>query len=165
MTPSPLGPLTIVHTESHRQWGGQERRVFHEGEWMRARGHRLVLLAPEGTPVSDHARNAGWEVHPIAFTRLSLPGDVFRVRRLLREIRPDVLNTHGNTDAKVGLTAARGLGIPCVIRSRHITPPVSNTWYNRLLYRTLCHYVFTTSQTAADGLVRDLGVPGRVAVG
>ncbi len=70
-----------------------------------------------------------------------------------------MLNTHGNIDSKVVLAAAAGLGIPCVIRSRHSTPRIKDLWYNRILYRKLSHYIFTSAQFVKDQIVRDLGVP------
>ncbi|WP_054702221.1 glycosyltransferase [Desulfosarcina cetonica] len=85
--------------------------------------------------------------------------DIFRLRAILRQVRPDVLNTHGNTDSKVGLVAAWGLSIPCVIRTRHSTPPVGNSWHNRLLYRRLSDVVFTTAACVSRQIHRDLGVP------
>jgi glycosyltransferase involved in cell wall biosynthesis len=151
--------LIILHTESHRQWGGQEMRVFHEGRWMRRKGHQVILAAPGDTPLYERARADGWETHPVAFTRLSMAGDFFKIRALLKQVRPHVLNTHGNTDGKAALAAAWGLDIPCVIRSRHYTAPVRNSWYNRLLYQKLCHCVFTTAGSTTTQLVQDLGIP------
>ncbi len=147
-----------MHTESHRQWGGQEMRVFNESRWMIRNGHQIVIIAPKESRIFEHAKNEGWETHDIPFNKFGMLKDFFRLRSLLRKIRPDVLNTHGNTDAKVALTAARGLGIPCIIRSRHSTPPVRNSWYNRLLYRKWCDYVFTSANFVKDQLVKDLDV-------
>ena len=100
--------LKIVHTESHRQWGGQERRVFNECQWMQQRGHHIILIAPGSSPIYEKAVAAGWEVYPVPFKNLGILSDFFRVRHILKKIQPDVLNTHGNTDSKVGLTAAGG---------------------------------------------------------
>jgi glycosyltransferase involved in cell wall biosynthesis len=149
----------ILHTESHRQWGGQERRIFNESRWMRMNGHRIVIVAPKPSPLYDRARRQGWETHALPFKKSGMIRDALRLRTLLRRVRPDVLNTHGNTDSKVGLAAAWGLKIPCVIRTRHSTPAVGNSWYNRLLYRDLCHYVFTTASCITRQLNRDLRVP------
>ena len=151
--------LTIVHTESHRQWSGQEMRVFHEARWMAEQGHRVVVLAPETSPLYARASMAGLTISPVAFTKRSLVQDYFKVRRHLKNIRPDVLNTHGNMDAKVVLAAARGLKIPCVIRSRHYLAPIKNSFYNRLLYGPLCHYIFTTAEKTSRQLVQDLEIP------
>lgn len=151
--------LTLLHIESHNQWAGQERRVVTECRWMADQGHRVHLAAPPNTPVSDRARAAGISVHPIRFLPRTLPSDLFRVRRLIRRLQPDVINPHGNRDGKAALLAAAGLHVSCVIRSRHVSIPVRNTRYNRLLYGRLCHRVFTTSRKSAAQLVRDLGIP------
>lgn len=151
--------LTILHVESHDQWAGQERRVVSECAWMRQRGHRVHLAATRGTPVFERAQRAGVEVHPARFRNVDLPGAIFRIRGLIRRLRPDVLNPHGNRDSKAALLAAWGMNVPCVIRSRHMSAPVRNTGFNRRLYRRLCHRVLTTSRAAAGQIVRDLGVP------
>ncbi len=150
--------LKILHTESHREWGGQERRVFTECRWMSQKGHHIILLAPGQSEVYRRGDKEGWEVYDIPFTRIGMLKDFFRVRALLGKIRPDVLNTHGNTDSKVALTAASGLKIPCVIRSRHSAPAVSNSWYNRLLYRDFSDYILATANCVTHQLVRDLDI-------
>ena len=153
-----MKPLTIAHTESHRQWGGQEIRIFNECKWMHRRGHRIVIIAPRVSCLYHRSAHEGWRTHPIAFRDLGLPADILRLRGLLKKIRPDVLNTHGNIDSKAGLVAAWGLGIACVIRSRHHSPPVRPSWYNRILYRRLCHAIFTTGDVISRQLLSDLDV-------
>jgi glycosyltransferase involved in cell wall biosynthesis len=151
-------PLTILHTEGSRHWGGQESRVLDECCWMRGRGHRAVIAGPAESVLARKAAALGLEHRPIPFARSGFPADVLRVRRLLRHLRPQVLNTHGNLDSKVSLVAALGLGIPLVIRSRHSIPPVRRTFWNLLLYRRLCHAVLTTADCASQQLIRDLGL-------
>lgn len=151
--------LKIVHTESHCQWGGQEMRVFNESRWMSQRGHHIILIAPKHSVIYEKASHEKWEVYHACFNEFGMLKDFFRMRRLLKKIQPDVLNTHGNIDSKVVLAAAAGLGIPCVIRSRHSTPPIRNLWYNRILYRKLSHYVFTSAAFVKKQIVKDLGIP------
>lgn len=151
-------PLGIMHTVSHDEWGGLERRIFNESQWMSRRGHQITLAAPPGSPLYEKAGAEGWRVLPMGFRRSRMPIDMLRLRRLLRKIRPDILNTHGNADTKVGLSAALGLGIPCTILSRHVTAPVRSSWYNRRLYRDLCRRVFTTSAAAARQIEKGLGM-------
>jgi glycosyltransferase involved in cell wall biosynthesis len=151
-------PLTILHTESHIEWGGQERRVFTECRWMKEKGHRVILVTPKRSRLYQKATSQNWELYSMDFRNHTLPIDFFRLRSILKAIRPDVVNTHGNTDSKVALTAAYGLGIPCVIRSRHNSHPVANKWHNRILYQKLNRYIFTTANCISRQLVQDLGV-------
>lgn len=157
--------LKIVHTESHRSWGGQEMRVLSECLWMKRHGHRPLLVAPRKSRLYSRAKAGGLAVVPMSFNNLTAVSDFIRLRGLIRAHRPDVFNTHGNMDAKVGLVAARGMGIPCVIRSRHHNHPVSPSWYNKWIYRHLSHYIFTAAQCVADQLSRDLAVePAKVVM-
>jgi glycosyltransferase involved in cell wall biosynthesis len=126
---------------------------------MREQGHRPVIAAPAGSEIARKAAACGLEHRPVAFVRSRFPGDLVHVRRLLRQLRPHVLNTHGNYDSKIAQVAAIGLGIPLVIRSRHSIPPVRRTFWNRLLYRRLCHLVLTTADCASRQLARDLHLP------
>ncbi len=151
--------LNILHTVSNNQWGGQERRVYNECRWMSQKGHTITIITPKATPLYKKSKARGWQTHGIEFKRHGMLGDFLRIRSILRQVKPDVLNTHGNMDTKLGLTAARKMGIPCVILSRHITPPVKNTWYNRLLYTKLCTHVFTTADCTTQQIIKDLGVP------
>jgi glycosyltransferase involved in cell wall biosynthesis len=151
-------PLTIIHTESHRSWGGQEIRVLTECLWMKKKGHRPILIASKKSQIYQKAKAAGLDVLPMSFTNLTALGDLIRLRGWIKSYAPDVLNTHGNMDAKVGLLAAVGLSIPCVIRSRHHSHPVTPSWYNKLLYRKLSDYIFTSAQCISDQIVDDLAV-------
>jgi glycosyltransferase involved in cell wall biosynthesis len=156
-------PLVIVHTESHRGWGGQELRVLTECSCMKQKGHRPILVASRKSKLYPKAKAAGLETLPMSFTNLTALGDLIRLRSWLKKTTPDVFNTHGNVDAKVGLLAAAGLKIPCVIRSRHHSHPVSSTWYNKWMYRHLSHYVFTTADCTSQQIIRDLSLaPAKV---
>ena len=59
-----------------------------------------------------------------------------------------------------GFRPPRGSASPCVILSRHVTAAVRDSWYNRRLYRDLCHRVLTTSNAAARQISKDLDVDG-----
>ncbi len=99
--------------------------MLSECQWMKQHGHRPLLVAPKRSQIYARAKSADLNVFPMSFSNLTAVVDYFRLRGFLRKNAPDVFNTHGNMDAKVGLMAARGLGIPCVIRSRHHSHPVS----------------------------------------
>jgi glycosyltransferase involved in cell wall biosynthesis len=150
--------LKILHTESHRGWGGQEIRVLSECIWMKRHGHQPLLAAPRNSQIYSQAKTAGLNVVRMSFTILTAISDFIRLRRLIKKVRPDVINTHGNMDAKVGLTAALGMKVPCVIRSRHHSHPVSPKWHNKLMYRHMSHYIFTGAKCVSDQLSKDLAV-------
>ena len=155
--------LKIFHTESHRSWGGQEIRVLSECIWMKRQGHHPLLIAPEKSQIYSRAKSVDLNVVPMSFTILTAMSDYVKLRRLIKKNRPDVINTHGNMDAKIGLTAAFGMKVPCIIRSRHHSHPVSPKWHNKLMYRHMSHYIFTGAQCVSDQISRELTVdPSRI---
>jgi glycosyltransferase involved in cell wall biosynthesis len=152
--------IRIIHTTCHTQFGGLEKRIFNEACWMAEKGHEIIIVAPRNTPLSDKSKAKGFLTHDAAFKRTSLAKDFFSLRALFKKFRPQVLNTHGNEDSKIALSAAMGMGIPLRILSRHISAHVGKSWYNLLIYRHLCNYVFTTADYTTRHLIKTLGLPG-----
>ncbi len=135
----------IIHTTCHTQWGGLEKRIFNECVWMEKNGHRPVIVAPEKTPLFIRAKQHGFKVYAVSFKKLSMIGEYKFLKRIFKNEKPDIVNTHGNSDSKIALEAAAKTRVPLRILSRHISAHVRNSWYNRRIYKKLCHYVFTTA--------------------
>ncbi|MFH2092439.1 MAG: glycosyltransferase family 4 protein [Pseudomonadota bacterium] len=142
----------ILHTTCHTGWGGLERRIFNESVWMEKNGHTVVIVAPKDTPLFQKAKDHGFKVYAVEFKRLGIFGDYQFLKQIFTNEQPDVVNTHGNKDTKIALLAAKKTDIPLRILSRHISAHVSNSWYNRLLYKHLCHYIFTTADYTTNHL-------------
>ncbi|MCF6249491.1 MAG: glycosyltransferase, partial [Desulfobacula sp.] len=121
------------------------KRIFNESVWMEKNGHTIIIAAPRDTPLYSKAREHGFKVYPIAFKRLTIKKDYKQLKRIFYNEKPWVINTHGNKDSKLALFAAKKAGVPLRILSRHISAHVNNSWYNRILYKKLCHYIFTTA--------------------
>ncbi len=135
----------IVHTTCHTGWGGLEKRVYNESVWMKENGHTVIIVAPKDTPLFTKAKEYGFKTYPVNFKRLSIVKDYNFLKNILSNEKPDIINTHGKKDSKLALYAAKKTKVPCRILSRHISAHVKNSWYNRKLYKKLCHYIFTTA--------------------
>ncbi|MDA3791148.1 MAG: glycosyltransferase family 4 protein [Desulfobacula sp.] len=135
----------ILHTTCHTQWGGLEKRIFNESVWMEKNGHQIIIAAPKDTPLFLKAKESGFKVYGIEFKRLSIIKDYKLLKHIFNDEKPDIINTHGNKDSKLALFAATRARVPLRILSRHISAHVKNSWYNRMVYKKLCHYIFTTA--------------------
>jgi glycosyltransferase involved in cell wall biosynthesis len=133
-------------------------RILHEALWMQAQGHRLLVVAPEHSRLVQEAQRLGLETYHIPFTRKTRLHDFRHLKRYLRRLTPDILNTHSSIDSWVGSLAGRACRIPAVIRTRHVSTPVRSHVLNRWLYRSLCDHVFTTADCISAALVADLGL-------
>lgn len=152
-------PLTIVHTEASCGWGGQDIRVLREAEWFRSRGHTVHIVTPPEGELFRRAKAAGFEPVPMAFKKNSQLGDFFRLRRLFKRLKPDVVGTHSSVDSRAGLFAAASCGVKCRLRYRHVSTPVKSNPLTKFQYTRLATHVITTGDKISDDLVATLGLP------
>ena len=160
MTPtSPSRLYTILHTESSLGWGGQERRIMSEALAMRARGHRLLMACDPRSELYPRALREEFPVLPLTFGGWGNLTAWWALRRHLQTAGVDILNTHSSLDSWVGLAAWRSLKPrPRLVRTRHLSTPVSGNWPTRRLYRAP-GAIITTGESIKELLATRLGVP------
>jgi len=139
-------------------WGGQETRVLVELEWMRAHGHWVALAAHPDSAIAKRAQAAGIPFFALRTHKALLPFEIVRLAAWLLANRVDIVNTHSSNDGWLAGLAARLTG-RILIRSRHIEVDYPNKFWSGIAFRTLPHYVITTSRLIADRLVNELNVP------
>ncbi len=150
----------ILHTSCHTQWGGIEKTIFNESVWMEEKGHKIIIVAPKDTPLFLKAKKHGFKVYGIEFKRLSMIKDYKLLKSTFYNERPDIINTHGNKDSRLALLAAKKTRIPLRILSRHNSAHVKNSWYNRMVYKKLCHYIFTSADYTTKHLQKTFKLKG-----
>lgn len=155
--------LNILHTESSRGWGGQEIRILTEAAGMIARGHRVELACPPEAKIFTEAPRFGVPAHPLPMARKNL-GGVLALRRLIKTLGPDVVNTHSSTDSwLVALAGVTLADAPSAVRTRHISSPIPDNPATRWLYRHAPRHVVTTGEALRATLIEQLGLaPDRV---
>ena len=148
-----MARLRIVHTESSLGWGGQEMRILAESQGLIRRGHHVMLLCPRDARI--HAEAANWGVPVVA-----LPIEKKRLRGLraliawLRANPCDIVNTHSSTDSWLAALALAILGRPAtIVRTRHVSAPVSRGLLSRWLYMHAAARVVTTGEALRQQLV------------
>ena len=144
--------LRIVHTEASLGWGGQELRILAESQGLMRRGHDVRLICAPNARIYAEAPAWGLPVYaaPIGQKRFS---GVRWLRAWFRRNPCDVISTHSSTDSWLAALAMLLLGRPCpIVRTRHISAPVSHDFLTRWLYtRATAHIV-----TAGIALRREL---------
>ena len=155
--------MHILHTEASCGWGGQEIRILSESAGMIAHGHRVSLACPPYAPIAREAPAHGVRVLPLPIEKKRLAG-LLAMRTLLSHERFDVVNTHSSTDAWLAALACASLrDAPPMVRTRHISAPVSASAANRWLYGKASRFVVTTGERLRADLLERLGCdPARV---
>ncbi|MFQ6110871.1 MAG: glycosyltransferase family 4 protein [Nitrospinota bacterium] len=155
--------LRVLHTESSPGWGGQEKRILLECLKLRERGHWFAIAGqPEGR-LGEEARREGLRFFPVrmrsGFDALAL----LELMRLLRQERINIIHTHSSKDSWLGGIAGRLLRVPAIVRTRHVSIPVSSNPLN-LVYR-LPNRVATTARCSRELILKATGLsPERVRV-
>jgi len=152
-------PLTILHTEASEGWGGQEIRVLTEAAVFIKHGHKVTIAANAGSEILKAAPAYG--VPAIALPLRSKGfGAVRAMRRLLGDLKPDVVNTHSSIDSWVVALARLGFKHrPRVVRTRHISANVPRNFASRWIYRHGCDFVMTTGEAIVEQLTTDGFLP------
>lgn len=123
---------------------------------MRERGHSLAVLSRPGARILERARTAGFDTFAVDMRSvLDLP-NLCRIRKIIRDFRADVVNTHSGRDTQLAALAARTLGgnRPKIVRTRHLALPITS----RFTYSFLPDQVVAVSKFVEDFLVES-GVP------
>lgn len=145
-------PLHIVHTEASQGWGGQELRILSESLGMMERGHRVTLLTPRGARIYTAAQERGIAVISLPFERKKLRG-VIAMRRWLAANPIDLINSHSSTDSWLVALAQLGRRRVPVVRTRHISAPISNNAFTRWMYLRATNHVVTTGERLRRELI------------
>ena len=149
----------IVHTERSLGWGGQEIRVLEELRGMQRMGFSAVLFAPCNSQIYKKTEAEGFPVFSVAFSSKIHLVTWLKLFKLIRRLKPMVINTHSSEDSWMAGLVARFLKVSLVIRTRHVSTPISSTFS----YRYFPHLILTTSEVIRKNLIQS-GLDGRKIV-
>ncbi len=142
---------SVLHTESSDGWGGQEIRILLEAKELRKRGYNVVLACQEHSGLSREARAAGV---PVLHVKMRSHFDLFaiwKLRKLMRLNNFQIVNTHSSRDSWVASFASKLAGVPALIRTRHLSVPISTHPLN-IVYR-LPDVIVTTSEATRNFII------------
>ena len=155
--------MKILHTEASCGWGGQEIRILEEASGMIARGHAVSVACPAHARLATEAARYGVPVTPLPIEFKTVAG-FLALRRHLATARPDLINTHSSADSWLTALACATLpNAPAIVRTRHISAPVSGNVANRWLYRQ-ARAIVTTGESLRRQILEAIGLdPTRVS--
>jgi glycosyltransferase involved in cell wall biosynthesis len=162
-------PITIVHIAAPGLVGGLERVVQGLAAGHHRRGHAVSVISviapgdPEPHPFSARLRRDGVTVHELRYASKDFWGERRAVRGLLRQIRPDVVHTHGYRPDILHATTARGLSIATVTTEHGSSKLGGKTvvyeWLQRRFFRRFQAVVAVSSpiaeRLAAEGVSQE----------
>ncbi len=145
--------LTVALASTQREWHGGEEQARLLLSGLRRRGWRCVVLGRRDGRFADRMAAEGFETFTFGGNGRS-PTELWRIRRCLRRLQPDVLHYNdAHAVSGVGLAAA-GLPIAARVAARRTSFPI----HAPRLYRWLCDRVACVSRPVAQ-VCRQCGIP------
>ena len=137
---APARPLNIAHVITRLVLGGAEENTIATCLHQAACGHTVTLIhGPGADPtwtkrIGDRVQLISLDhlIHPIS------PVDDLKalrdLRKLYRQLKPDVVHTHESKAGIVGRLAAVAARVPLIVHTIHIAPFLAVSGGQRLLY-------------------------------
>jgi glycosyltransferase involved in cell wall biosynthesis len=151
--------MKVLHVEAGKHYYGGARQVAYIIEGLAKRGVDNVLACPIGADIATAVGNTA-DVHQIAMSGDADVGMPWRLAKLIRAVRPDIVHLHSRRGADIwGGIAARFTGTPCVL-SRRVDNPEAR-WQVALKYR-LYDQVITISEGIRHVLLQEGLAPQHV---
>lgn len=149
--------FTILHTEASLGWGGQEIRIVQESLGLIKRGHRAIIAAPEQSAIFKRAQENGIEVFPASYKKKN-PRSVVDLLSLISSERVDIVSTHSSSDSWISTIAAKlSRSKPVIVRTRHLSTPISKSVLSRFIYTMMPDAVMTTGEAIKQQMISDNG--------
>jgi glycosyltransferase involved in cell wall biosynthesis len=149
-----LRKYTILHTEASKGWGGQEIRIITEAEGLVKRGHRIIIAAPPDARIIRQAKTRNIEAVPLSMEKPSVFGPIKKLIHVINNYEIDIVNTHSSRDSWLASIASRlSSQKPVIIRTRHLSTPISNNPLSRIVYNHLPHKIITTGESIKDSMI------------
>lgn len=153
-----------LHIDTARTWRGGQNQVLVTLMGLRALGHRTMLVAHPGGQLRQRAAE-GLDLMPLApRTEMDLAA-AWRLSRLIKQLRPDVVHAHdphGVAMAALALSMSTVLAKPPLVASRRVDFHLRGNSLSRWKYRQVDCFI-----CASDAIRRMLiadGVPDSRAV-
>jgi L-malate glycosyltransferase len=153
-----------LHIDTAKTWRGGQNQVLLTVLGLRALGHRSMLVAHAAGELRQRAQE-GLELVPLApKTEMDL-GAAWRLSRLLKQLRPDVVHAHdphGVAMASLALSMSTELDKPPLVAARRVDFHMKDNALSRWKYRQVDCFI-CASEAIRQMVIAD-GVPAARAV-
>lgn len=152
-----MSSLRVVHIELGQYLLGGGQQVLYLLRDLQARGVEQHVVCPRGSDMAREAAKLGVAVQAIPYRNEIDIGCAWRMVRVIRRLRPDVVHLHSRNGAdSYGGLAGRLAKAPLIILHRRVDNPLHGL-LSRLIMGPLCDHVIAIS----DG-IRQAMLAGKV---
>ena len=143
-----------LHIDTARTWRGGQNQVLLTVLGMRAAGHRSMLVAHAAGELRQRAEE-GLELIPLTpKTEMDLSA-AWRLARLVKRLRPDVIHAHDPhavAMAALALSMSTQLTKPPLVASRRVDFHLKGNALSRWKYRQVDCFVCASTTSSHQGV-------------
>jgi glycosyltransferase involved in cell wall biosynthesis len=148
-----------LHIDTARTWRGGQGQVMHTVMGLRARRQRTALIAhPDGELY--RRMSEGTDLIPLAPRNEIDLSAAWRLSRVLKQLRPDVIHAHdphGVAMAATALSIASPSRVPILVASRRIEFRIAHNSFSKWKYSRVDCFI-AISEAVRERLIAD-GIP------
>ncbi|MBI4639931.1 MAG: glycosyltransferase [Candidatus Tectomicrobia bacterium] len=167
LTPDPRPPTSVVrvlHINTERSWRGGEAQVLLLAKGLQERGYSVSIVAQPDGALKERAIKEGVRVIPLRmrgeFDLIAL----FRLAKIMREEKVDIVHMHDSHAVTLGNFAARLAGIPTAVASRRVNFSTKRNRFRKLKYLWGIKRIIAVSQEIKESLINDRFPPDFIEV-
>jgi glycosyltransferase involved in cell wall biosynthesis len=153
-----------LHVDTARTWRGGQNQVLLTVLGLRSAGHRAALVAHPAGELRQRAQE-GLDLFPIAPRSEMDLSAAWKLSRVLRQLRPDIVHAHdphGVAMAALALSMSNVPATPRLVAARRVDFHLKSNAFSRWKYRQVERFI-CSSDAIRQMLVAD-GIPAPLAV-
>jgi L-malate glycosyltransferase len=156
--------MRILHLDTERTWRGGEAQLLHLAAGLAGRGHVCIVTGPPDSPLLKRVEEKGLKTEAVSMPTEWSPSATWRIARILKRERIDVIHMHTSHACTLGGWAARLAGVPVRIVSRRVDFSVRSNPFRKLKYQWGVDRIVAISEGVRDVLIKDGLDPARIEV-
>jgi len=146
--------INLLHTEWSGGWGGQEIRILAESKEFLKRGYGVTIAAQPDSKLMHNAKNNNIPTMSLTMGKGFNIIAIIKLAMFIRKNKIHIVHTHSAVDSRTAGIAAKLVGAK-VVRSRHISIPVSNSYLTWLQYMKLADRLITSGESIRRNLITE----------
>jgi len=149
---------SILHIEWSDGWGGQEIRILAESKEFIKRGYTVIIAAQPGSQLLKRANKSNVPTIPLKMNKALNLSAVIKLVYYIKRKSINIVHTHSSVDSRTGGIAGKIAGIK-VVRSRHISVPVSKSFFTWFQYAKIADKLITSGEFIREKLINENNIP------
>lgn len=154
--------IKLLHTEWSGGWGGQEIRILAESKEFARKGYDVTIAAQPDSQLLHNAKKSKISTIPLTMGKGLNIAAIIKLIWFIRKNKVNIVHTHSAVDSRTAGIAAKLSGVK-VVRSRHISTPVSDRYLTWFQYMKLSDRLITSGQSIRQSLItKNRMLPDRI---